>query len=333
VDHDQYRRLANDLGFKDIKEMTQLAVQEDNIDALMSLAQNNVYAVTAELNHEKYKQFFSKKEQEDRADFIPNLYFMVKSHAPLELKRLLWNLSRNIILKKSLRISGRKGSWGKFRENVPYRPGLAEFNIEPTLHNFIQRGGKVISLDDIIGIERRQKKRNIVLILDTSGSMFGRLMLNAALTASILTYAMKEDNISIILFAGKPFVLKNITESKLAHTLVEDILDSEAIGFTNISAALAEGNRQLNHSRKKNGGKCVGILISDGQYNRGEYPAYIARKYQQLNVINIPSEKVEEQKKGRQICRDIANNGKGLFFPVEKINEIPQALMRLLAKI
>jgi len=313
--------------------MTELAVQEENIEALMSLAEQNVYAVTAELSKKGYKQFFSKKEQENKAEFIPILYFMVKSHAPLELKRLLWNLSRNIILKKSLRISGRKGSWGKFRDNVHYRPGLAEFNIEPTLFNFIQRGGKVISFDDIIGIERRQKKRNIVLILDTSGSMFGRLMLNAALTASILTYAMKEDNVAIILFAGKPFVLKSISESKIAHTLVEEILDSEAIGFTNIFAALSEGHRQLMYSRKKNGGKCVGILISDGQYNRGEYPALMARKFQQLHVINIPSEKPEEQKKGRQICRDIANYGNGVFFPVQEINEIPQALMKLLAKI
>ncbi len=328
-----YKRLSDHLGFKDIKDMTNLAIRRNNIEALMGVAQSNIYAATAELSKPKYNQFFAQKYKEQKDNFIPQLYFMIRAHAPPQTKKMLMRLTRSIILRKTLNISG-KGDRGKNRQRIRYRPGLAEFDLDATIFNYLQRG-MVLAMDDIVGIERRQKKRNVVLILDTSGSMFGQLLLNAALTTSVLSYAMEKDNISVILFAGEPFVLKNINQSRLTHLLIDDILESEAVGFTNIERALKKGLEQLKSSKERNFGKSLGILITDGDYNRGGNPAYIAKQYPQLHVINMPPDINQKRKhdKAQLTCRMIAHAGRGHYYPVETFEEIPHALMDLLSKI
>ena len=209
VNKKKYSKLAKDIGFQDIKNMTGLSIREGNIEALMGMAQSNIYAVTAELQKSEYNQFFSQKFKNKQDSFIPFLYFMVRSHAPRSFKIMLQKLTRSIILRHSLNISGR-GSHGKARHRIKYYPGIHEFDLDQTLFNYLQNGNQILRFSDIIGIERRQRKRSVVLILDTSGSMFGKLLLNAALTTSVLTYAMSKDFTSIILFNSKALVLKEI---------------------------------------------------------------------------------------------------------------------------
>ena len=49
-----------------------------------------------------------------------------------------------------------------------------------------------------------------MLILDTSGSMYGRLLLNAALTSSVLAYNLEKEDYAIVLFNSTAMVLKKI---------------------------------------------------------------------------------------------------------------------------
>ena len=72
-----------------------------------------------------------------------------------------------------------------------------------------------------------------------------------------------------------------------------------------------------------------GILISDGIYNRGENPIDIAKKYPKLHVIGIPAE--NDEKRGIQICKEIANAGRGKFYSVKDYKEIPRTLIKLLS--
>jgi Mg-chelatase subunit ChlD len=329
----KYEQLANNLGFQDVKEMTRLAVNQGNIDALMGIANSNVWALTAELaSSPEYSKFFSQKDATERgSNFIPQLYFMVRTHAPKNFKILLKRLTRSIILRSSLKISGR-GSKGTSRQRSAYIPGNPEFDVEETIHNYIQ-ASRFLSYSDIVAIKRRQKKRNIVLILDTSGSMFGKLLMNAALTTSVLSYAMSKDYTSVVLFAQDSYVLKNIEDESSVTRLIDMILESEAIGFTNISAGLRKALEQLNMVKGKGGRKSYGILISDGDYNRGINPASIAKLFPRLDVIGMPPEEVKDKfLRGQEICKDIAKNGRGSYYPVKRFEEIPRVLMELLSK-
>jgi hypothetical protein len=309
----KYQKMANDLGFKEIKGMTGLSVKEGNVDALMGLAQSNVYAVTAELQKPEYTQFFAQKNKANQDSFIPQLFFMVRAHAPKSFKIMLQRLTRSIILRTSLNISGR-GSKGKSRHRVRYYPGMPEFDLDATLFNYLQNGAQYLSFSDIVGYERRQRKRNVVLILDTSGSMFGKLLLNAALTTSVLSYAMAKDFTSVILFNSDAFVLKSIKKETDVVHLIDSILESEAVGFTNIERALKQGLLEL--KKIKGDRQKVGILITDGDFNRGKEPFLIARRYPKLHVINMPPEEQKiGQTRGQTVCRGIAAAGKGLLCP------------------
>ncbi len=331
MDRRKYKKLSENLGFNELKSLTGLSVREGNVQALMGLAETNIYAVTAELRKPEYSSFFSEKHQQKQDSFIPKLYFMIRSHAPLSFKILLQNITRSIILRTSLSISGR-GSKGKTRHRVHYYPGIPEFDLNQTLFNFIQKQGAYLTINDIVGIERRQKKRSVVLMLDTSGSMFGKLLLNAALTTSVLSYAMVKDHTSVILFNSQAFLLKNIKDTCEITHLIDQILESEAMGFTNIAVGLEKGLEQLR--RIKDNRKKIGILITDGDYNRGKPPEHIANLYPTLHVINMPPEdNTEKKKRGKKICQRIAANGRGHYVPVNEVEEIPRALMQLLNQI
>lgn len=335
VNKKKYSKLAKDIGFQDIKNMTGLSIREGNIEALMGMAKSNIYAVTAELQKTEYNQFFSQKFKNKQDSFIPFLYFMVRPHAPRSFKIMLQKLTRSIILRHSLNISGR-GSQGRSRHRIKYYPGIPEFDLDQTLFNYLQNGNRFLSITDIVGIKRRQRKRSVVLILDTSGSMFGKLLLNAALTTSVLTYAMSKDFTSIILFNSKALVLKEIKTRQNVTRLIDQILETEAVGFTNITAGLKKGLSQLNKIESIR--KRVGILITDGDYNRGKKPSLIATKFPKLHVINIPPESQKKiskdvQTRGQHVCKRIARAGRGYYIPVKNFSEIPRTLMKLISKI
>ena len=335
INKKKYSKLAKDVGFKDIKTMTGLSVREGNIEALMGLAQSNIYAVTAELQQSEYNQFFSQKFKNGQDSFIPFLYFMIRAHAPRSFKIMLQKLTRSIILRNSLNISGR-GSHGKARHHVNYYPGIQEFDLNQTLFNYLQNGKNYLRYNDIVGIKRKQRKRSIVLILDTSGSMFGKLLLNAALTTSVLTYALSKDFTSIILFNSKALVLKEIKTQNNVTRLIDQILETEAVGFTNIAAGLKKGLQEL--EKIENIKKKAGILITDGDYNRGKNPILIANKFPKLHVINIPPESRKKdfnqnRTRGQLICQQIARAGRGYYINVKNFSEIPRTLMKLISKI
>ena len=212
-----------------------------------------------------------------------------------------------------------------------YQIGSPEFDLDETIqHNPLNIYNKSLSYKDIFGIQRKKQKRKIVMILDSSGSMYGKLLLNAALTTSVLAYNMEKESYGIVLFNSTAMVLKKIDEKKPVITIIDEILDSEAVGFTNINIGLEKGLKELNKIKEKTRHK-FGILITDGNYNRGKNPIDLVKKYPKLHVIGIPAE--NDADRGIDTCREIARVGKGKFFAVHNYKEIPRALIELLSQV
>ncbi|MFX1276575.1 MAG: VWA domain-containing protein [Promethearchaeota archaeon] len=326
---DYYRHLANTLDYKEIKELTYLAIQYKNLEAIMGMLKSNVYAATDALDCEEGVKFFSEKAEESSA-FVPEVYFFVRRPISEKYKYIFRRLARQSIIKMSLKITS-KGIKGHFKKTVPrYEIGMPEFDLDETIqHNPLKINNKTLSYQDIFGIKRQRKKRKVVMILDTSGSMYGRLLLNAALTTSVLAYNMDKEDYSIILFNSTAMVLKKIDERKTVKEIIDEILDSEAVGFTNIHIGLEKGLKELNKVRQ-NIQNQFGILISDGNYNRGENPLELAKNYPRLHVIGIPAE--NDADRGIETCREIARVGKGKFYSVKDYKEIPRALINLLSQ-
>ena len=124
-------------------------------------------------------------------------------------------------------------------------------------------------------------------------------------------------------------VLKSINEdisNKPVTDLIDEILDSEAVGFTNIENALKRGLKELNQVKGK---RKFAILITDGNYNRGKDPSIIAKNYPTLHVIVMPPEN-KLRYEGLKICRNIAESGHGKYYPVSNFKDIPNTLLHIL---
>ncbi|MFX0140505.1 MAG: hypothetical protein ACFFDN_43095 [Candidatus Hodarchaeota archaeon] len=177
-----------------------MAIQYKNLEALMGLLKANVYAATDVLDTEEGVKFFSEKAKES-GEFMPEIYFFIRRPISDKYKSVFRRLARQSILNLSLKITSR-GIRGQFKKTVPYyQMGMPEFSIDETIqHNPLKIYEMSLNYQDIYGIERKRQKRKIILILDTSGSMYGRLLLNAALTTSVLAYHMEKEDFGIILF-------------------------------------------------------------------------------------------------------------------------------------
>jgi Mg-chelatase subunit ChlD len=323
-----YEHLSRSLGFLEIKDMTRIAIQYNNPTAVLSLLKTNLYAATSALSTSSGAQFLSQQEKSTQGNALIQMYFMVRTVAPLKYKKLMRRIARNVILKSSLKIAGRGLEKGMERRRVPYQPGMEEFDLETTMYNILEKGNQQLtslSYYDIVGQLRTQVKKNVVLILDVSGSMYGRSLLNAALTTSVLSYVMDKHHYAVVLFNSTAMVLKRIREEKPVITIIDQILDSEAVGFTNIETGLQHGLKELN---KITGKHKFGILVTDGNYNRGANPMIIAEKYPTLHVVAMPPNKNEIE--GLHICRDIAKSGRGQYYQVSNYHEIPRAIMKIL---
>ncbi|MBD3195609.1 MAG: VWA domain-containing protein [Candidatus Lokiarchaeota archaeon] len=324
-----YQHLAHSLDYKQVKEMTYLAIEHKNLDAIRGLLKSNVYAATDALDTRQGVEFFSEKAEE--TDMVmPELYFFIRRPISEKYKRIFRRLARQSILKTSLKITS-KGLRGVKKKTIPYyRIGMPEFDLDETIqHNPLKIINKSLTYKDIYGIEREREKRNVALILDTSGSMYGRLLLNAALTTSVLAYNMEKEHFAIVLFNSTAMIMKNLYEKKSVTDLVDEILDSEAVGFTNIYIGLEKGLEQLKKVRK-HGKSTFGILITDGNYNRGEDPVSLAKKFKKLHVIGMPPDNDADM--GIRTCKELAEAGKGKFYAVEDYKEIPRALINLLSQ-
>jgi len=326
---DYYYHLANSLDYKQIKNMTYLAIQHQNLEAIMGLLKSNVYAATDALDTEEGVRFFAEKAKETSL-IMPELYFFIRRPISQKYKSIFRRLARQSIIKTSIKIASR-GIRGGYKKTVPrYIIGSPEFDLDETIqHNPLKIHKKILSHGDIFGIERKRKKRRVMMILDTSGSMYGRLLLNAALTTSVLAYNMEKENYGIVLFNSTAMIMKKLNERKYITDIIDEILDSEAAGFTNISIGLQKGLEELNKSSLDRQHQ-FGILITDGVYNRGENPVKIAKKYPKLHVIGMPAD--NDADKGIETCKEIANAGRGKFISVQDYKDIPRALIHLLAQ-
>ena len=78
--------LANSLDYKQIKELTYLAIQYENVEAIMGMLKSNVYAATDALDCEEGVKFFSEKSNESEL-LMPEIYFFIRRPISEKYKR------------------------------------------------------------------------------------------------------------------------------------------------------------------------------------------------------------------------------------------------------
>ncbi len=288
----------------------------------MSLAKINKYAVSNMLNPERLVSL--GRVAGSGGMYTPRLFFVMKGVLDVKRRKILKRLTRTSILKLSLRVAS-EGLRGDLPVRGEYQ-GQTDFDLEETMERVLERyptGIPALRRSDIVGIERRERKKNGILILDASGSMMGERNINAALSAAVMAYSMRQDKFGVIAFNTRAFLIKGMKDQLPIQDIMDKILDLEAVGYTNIEDGLKQGAIELKSlkSRFK-----WAILLTDGAYNKGDDPRYLCKQFEKLHVINLPGGK----KWGERVCKDLARLGGGRYVVVRSYHEVPRALMKIL---
>lgn len=322
---DRFEKLLREsnIDSHELRRLSDVAIKYQNKSALEGFARVNRLVVAKSLQTEDGVKLLDRRPTDEKSN-APEIYFLIRNELNSSYKKIYRRLARSAILKLSLRIAS-KWIKGEKPRMVPYEQGL-EFNLEETLENYLEKGAN-IKYEDIVGIFREKKRKIGLVIIDTSGSMHYEKIINAALTASVLAFSMRNDDYSIITFNTQAQLLTGFNDKKNNEKIIDEILESEPAGFTNITAALKLGIEELIKVKKR---EKWAILITDGNYNRGGDPREWASKYPKLHVIAIPS---KAEKWGLRICQDLARKGRGRFVKVSRYSEIPRVLARMLRDI
>jgi len=316
-----YNQMTKGMKFPQLKKLTELAIEHDNIQALKGIARSNQYAVAEALQSNEGVRMIERRAARGEGS-APELFFMLRSNFDPQYKKIYRRLSRVSILKSSYRIVGR-GLKGELQVKTEYEPGMSDFDMDALIEKYLMN--RYIQYSDIVAIERRNRENIGVLMFDTSGSLYGQKFRNAAMAVAILAYHLAKEKFAVILFNTKATVVKKLDEKVKIDTLIDRVLESESAGYTNIEDALKKGLQEL---RKEKRTEKFGVLVTDGCFNRGNDPRPLARNYFNLHVLGLPSEKVW----GEAVCRDLARYGKGRYMAVKSIDQIPRILMKLLRK-
>ena len=203
----------------------------------------------------------------------------------------------------------------------PYAPGQkGEIDIEMTVEQML--GKTEIDASDLIIESKLPRKMACVMMIDASLSMSGDKLAMATASLGVLAYKLKSIDYSVVVFDSVARVMKQLDQRVAVETLVGNLLDVPAMGFTNIEDALRTGIRELNGIVVKDK---VGIIVTDGNYTAGKDPKELAALYPKLFVIMIKSHDSKPE-----LCEQMAALGKGKALTVDTFEEIPCILRNLL---
>ena len=316
-----FNQMTLGMKYPTLKKMSELAIEYDNIPALRGIAKSNQYAVAEAMQSKEGVRMIERRAARGEGS-APELFFMLRSTFDPQYKKIYRRLARISILKSSYRVVGR-GLKGEIQVRSEYEPGMSDFDMDLLIEKYLLN--RFIQYSDIVAIERRSREKIGVLMFDTSGSLYGEKFRNAAMAVAILAYHLAKEKYAVILFNTKATVIKRMDEKVKIDTLIDRVLESESAGYTNISAALKSGLKELNKEKRT---EKFGVLISDGCFNRGEDPRPYAKNFFNLHILSLPTEKVW----GGTVCKDLARLGKGRYMAVKSVNQIPRILMKLLRK-
>jgi Mg-chelatase subunit ChlD len=179
--------------------------------------------------------------------------------------------------------------------------------------------------EDLIMESKRQRKAACVLMVDASTSMSGDKLSMATASLGVLAYKLRYLDYGIVTFSDCAKVVKGIREKVNLELLVGDLLDTRAMGLTNLQEALKAGLKELDGVKAEDK---VGIVITDGHYTVGKDPRELAARYPKLFVIMI-----EDYDAKPDVCEDLARLGRGKMYKVADFTEIPKILYDALRSI
>jgi hypothetical protein len=198
---------------------------------------------------------------------------------------------------------------------VPGYHDNAEIELDHSLEKFAESPERGI-LENLVSYIRHIEKKAIVLMLDYSYSMQSNVILAAIIAAAIAQHFKK--NYAILAFNSGVCMLKEIDESAGPEKVLRRLFALKSCGDTNIRGVLEAGLRHVSKFERK-----AGLLLTDGDWNKGGDPFQAAVQFDKLSVIGFPFADYAN-------IRQLALKGNGSFSIVKDETDIAGAIMQCL---
>jgi Mg-chelatase subunit ChlD len=243
------------------------------------------------------------------------------SVADREVAAMAQRIARRLALRRRPRArSGERGVGGL--ASVPYRYRSDDIDLDRSIEVLTER--PVPEDTDIVVRERMHTRRDVVLVVDVSGSMKGEKVRVAAATVAALSAEVtaRGDRLALVAFWSDAALLKPLDAHVPAGPLLDQLLRIPARGLTNVGFALAVARAELGRSSARHR---TAVLLSDAVHNAGPDPRAVARRFPRLHVLLET-----DGEHDAPLAADLARLGRGRLAPVATHRDVAPALNRLL---
>lgn len=201
-------------------------------------------------------------------------------HAGRRVYLCAQHLAAGAVLRRAGRLVGPlRGATKLVREPV-LEPWSGELDVEATVENLV--GKTHPEVGDLIMQRRAERRRQVVLMIDTSLSMAGEKAALAAVAAAVLALKVALGDLAVVLFADAARAIVRFGEEAPPDEIVRRMLAVPCGGGTDLSAALVAGHAEL--ARGRDPRRC-GLLVSDGVFTSGVDPRPAAAGFGPLHVL------------------------------------------------
>ena len=332
------KRLKEDLNYDRIKELLNAGLSSDNREALGALGHfqlDQALNAAEDLAGKEGMDTLISCLSAGSGENLLEQWFIHRKNIPTGAKKKVKELAKKMLINLGIHYSrARLGSsiTGPMPINVlrPYTVGddVSNIDLEETINNILHKGKKLshIDYDDFYVCETAKGVRSVCIELDISGSMSGEKLAYMAICATMLSFALKKDELALCFFESNTHILKEMGKKVNLEELADELLTIAAKGGTMIQKALEWARRQF----KENSGsrEKLNILFTDAEVHDLERAMEELRIFRSMGVDFIlvcpeTSFNMEEAKKMVKIAG-------GELLSISDWNEFPNLISEII---
>lgn len=186
------------------------------------------------------------------------------------------------------------------------------------------------STEDLRWRSWRRPSRAYVLVLDASGSVTGRPLATALITAAALAARLRpEDELAVVAFWSRAVVLRHIGSADAPSTVLARLLDLRGGDTTDVALGLGVGLGQAAGARA---GRREVLVLTDGMANAGDDPSRMAASAG-ASSARVHTLAVSDHPEALEACRRLADLGGGRMAPLPAPSHAPGALAHVLSDV
>ncbi|MHA1305297.1 MAG: vWA domain-containing protein, partial [Candidatus Heimdallarchaeaceae archaeon] len=325
------------LSTKQLKTLATLAVEKGREGALGALATKNLVPVASCIpNTDAGKTLFEQALGAGGGENLLMQWFASGQKLPAWQREIVKNASKRVMIDLAkARASSLIGSSeaGPLPEGTtrPYVLGddPDSIDLDETLEHILDMGKNAsnINIDDFIVRKTVTGRRCVIFLVDISGSMEGAPLASSSLATAMLLVAFSRDELGVALFESSTHVMCRIDEPIDVDEVVDKILELEAMGGTQMQAALQWAEDEFHKTRTQD--KML-VMVTDAMIGDFQMAEENLRHVADLGVTCVLV--VPQTAYGLGNIQSIVEAANAQIVPVSNWKKFPEIVSKILSR-